>query len=86
VNGVVARAAARLVTMHRGLDPAALSVPEEGHLQLGPDAYAQALAGYRTGAPAGVAAWVVHCAAATAVGARSGRGIAAEVAAASARG
>lgn len=70
--GVVARAAARLVTVTRGLDPAAVSVPEVGIVELGEAAYQQALAGYAAGASDGVAAWVRHCAAATVLGAREG--------------
>jgi hypothetical protein len=70
--GVVARAAARLVTVTRGLDPAAVSVPEVGIVELGQAAYQQALAGYAAGAADGVAAWVRHCAAATVLGAREG--------------
>jgi hypothetical protein len=70
--GQVARAAYRLTIVARGLDPAALSVPEVGHLELGREAYDDALTGYRDGGPDGVAAWVVHCAEATVLGAREG--------------
>ena len=70
--GQVARAAYRLTVVARGLDPAALSVPEVGHLELGRSAYDDALSGYRDGGPDGVAAWVVHCADATVLGAREG--------------
>jgi hypothetical protein len=70
--GQVARAAYRLTIVARGLDPAALSVPEVGHLELGRTAYDDALTGYRDGGPDGVAAWVVHCAEATVLGAREG--------------
>ena len=38
VSGLVARAAARLVLVTRGLDPTAVSVPEVGHVELGRDA------------------------------------------------
>jgi hypothetical protein len=79
-NGVVARAAARLVLLAGGLDPLALSIPEEGHLKLSEE-YVAALGGYRTGHPEGVGTWVVHCASAVALGARAGREVAAEVAA-----
>jgi hypothetical protein len=68
----VARAAFRLTVVARGLDPTALSVPEVGHLELGRSAYDVAAAGYRDGGPEGVAAWVVHCAEATVLGAREG--------------
>jgi hypothetical protein len=78
-NGLVARAAARLVLLDRGLDPQAASVPEEGHLQLGADVYAAALEGYRGGTAAGVVEWIVHCATAVAIGGRVGREVAEEV-------
>ena len=80
-DGLVARAAARLVLIDRGLDPKAVSAPEVGHVELGtghgpdgPDdlAYADALRAYVSGGPDGVAAWVVHCARAVALGAREG--------------
>jgi hypothetical protein len=67
---VVARAVGRLTMIDRGLDPGALGVPEVGHLELGPDAYAAALSGYRAGGPEGLAGWVVHCAEAVVLGAR----------------
>ena len=70
--GVVARAASRLTVASRGLDPTAVSVPEVGHLELGREAYLDALRGYAGGGPAGIAAWVLHCAAAVVLGAREG--------------
>jgi hypothetical protein len=81
-NGLVARAAARLVLLDRGLDPQAVSIPEEGLLALGPAAAAQALAGYLTGSAAGVAGWLVFWAQAVALGGRAGRTVAAELLAA----
>ena len=78
-NGLVARAAARLVLLGRGLDPQAVSVPEQGLLELGEDAARSALAGYVTGTPAGVGAWIVHWAQAVALGGRAGRQVAAAV-------
>jgi Fic family protein len=86
-DGLVARAAARLVLVDRGLDPKAVSAPEVGHAELekfgvggfarehGPiegDAYGLALKAYVQGGPSGVAQWVRHCAAAVALGAREG--------------
>jgi hypothetical protein len=71
-GGVVARAAARLTLVTRGLDPKGLVVPEVGHRELAGD-YAELAAGY--GTPAGVAAWIRHCCAATALGAREGLAI-----------
>jgi hypothetical protein len=74
-DGVVARAAARLTGITRGLDPKAVSVPEVGFAELGRPAYDAALAGYRGGDPAGVAAWLVHCCRATELGALEGLAI-----------
>ena len=70
-DGIIARAAARLVLISRGLDPKALSVPEVGHLELRQD-YDDALAGYASGTADGVAAWLRHCCAAVELGAREG--------------
>ena len=74
-DGVVARAAARLTGITRGLDPKAVSVPEVGFTELGQEAYGEALAGYASGAPEGVAAWLVHCCRATEHGALEGLAI-----------
>lgn len=71
-SGVVARAASRLVLVTRGLDPASLSVPEVGHVELGADAYRAALDGYATGTADGIVTWVRHCATAVVLGAREG--------------
>ena len=75
-DGLVARAAARLVLVDRGLDPKAVSAPEVGHLELGDGhghaEYADALRAYVSGRPEGVATWLVHCARAVALGARDG--------------
>lgn len=76
-DGLVARAAARLVLVDRGLDPKAVSAPEVGHLELndhhpGVGAYAEAARGYAGGSPEGVRDWVVHCCRAVALGAREG--------------
>lgn len=70
-NGVVARAASRLVLVSRGLDPKAVVAPEVGHLELR-EAYAAAAEGYTTGGPEQVSDWVRHCAEAVALGAREG--------------
>jgi hypothetical protein len=74
-DGVVARAAARLTGITRGLDPKAVSVPEVGFAEFGRPAYDGALAGYRSGDPDGVAAWLVHCCRATEHGALEGLAI-----------
>ena len=79
-DGLVARAAARLVLVDRGLDPKAVSAPEVGHAELDAaglrashgHAYAAAARGYTTGGTAGVAGWLVHCAQAVGLGAREG--------------
>jgi hypothetical protein len=74
-DGVVARAAGRLTGIARGLDPKAVSVPEVGFVEFGLEAYAAALAGYRSGDPEGVAGWLVHCCRATEHGALEGLAI-----------
>jgi len=80
VDGLVARAAARLVLVDRGLDPKAVSAPEVGHAELDAaglrsshtHAYADAARAYARGGEAGVTKWLVHCAQAVALGAREG--------------
>jgi hypothetical protein len=71
-NGVVARAAARLVLVTGGLDPDGLSAPDVGHVELGAPAYEEAARGYAQRDADGIAAWVVHCATAVRLGAREG--------------
>ena len=71
-NGVVARAAARLVLVTRGFDPGGLSAPEVGHVELGVTAYDAAADGYALGGAQGLAGWVWHCAEACVLGAREG--------------
>jgi hypothetical protein len=73
-DGLVARAAGRLCLIGRGLDPKAVTSSEVGHVELGSQ-YPQAVAGYRDGGPAGVAAWVIHCAQAVELGARESRAL-----------
>ena len=65
-NGLVARAAGRLVLVNRGLDTLAVTAPEVGHAD-DPAAYTDAAAAYLGG---DVASWVVHCARAAELGAR----------------
>lgn len=74
-DGLVARAAGRLTGITRGLDPKAVSAPEVGFAEFGAAAYAEALAGYASGEPAGVARWLVHCCQATEHGALEGLAI-----------
>jgi Fic family protein len=69
-NGLVARAAERLVLVSRGVDPASLVVPEAGHLALRA-AYESNLGGYRDGGQAGVHAWLLYAAEAQTRGAEA---------------
>lgn len=73
-DGLVARAAARLVLVERGLDPKAVSAPEVGHVELGHE-YEQAARAYVSGGPDGVAVWLAHCARAVGLGALEGRAV-----------
>ena len=57
-NGIVARAAERLVLVARGVDPASVVVPEAGHLALRP-AYESNLRGYAVGGQNGMHAWLL---------------------------
>ncbi|MFF0464044.1 oxidoreductase [Streptomyces mexicanus] len=69
-NGLVARAAERVVLVGSGLDPKAVCPAEVGHAELGRAAYLAALDGYVSGTPEGMAAWIGHCAKAVELGAR----------------
>ena len=66
-TGVVARVAARLTLIERGLDPKSLVVLEAGHRELESE-YDAAIASYRTGTAEGVAQWLRHCADAVVAG------------------
>ncbi len=68
-NGIVARAAERLVLVARGVDPTSLTVPEAGHLALRA-AYESNLEGYARGGPSGVHAWLLYAAEAYTAGAQ----------------
>ncbi len=68
-NGLVARAAERLVLVARGVDAKSLIVPEAGHLALRRE-YESNLRGYRDGGAAGVHAWLLYAAEAYAEGRR----------------
>jgi len=74
-SGLVARAAARLVLVQRGTDPKALCAPEVGHVEIGREAYEDALAAYTSGSRDGVGRWVRHCALAVELGAREATAI-----------
>ncbi len=73
-NGLVARAAERLVLVARGLDPTSLVVPEAGHLKLRP-AYESSITGLRdggrSGGQQGVHRWLLYAAEAYAAGAEA---------------
>lgn len=69
-NGIVARAAERLLMVARGVDPKALTVPEAGHLALRRE-YESNLVGYRDGGQAGVHAWLLYAAEGLAAGAEA---------------
>lgn len=74
-NGVVARALARLVLTVRGLDPTGSLLPEVAWAEA-PNAYLGAAAGFATGTPEGVGAWVRACADAMVAGADAARDVA----------
>ena len=69
-NGLVARAAERLVMVARGVDEKSLVVPEAGHLALRP-AYEAKARGYRDAGPPGVHAWLLYAAEAYVAGAEA---------------
>ncbi|MDH6703368.1 hypothetical protein P3T27_000049 [Kitasatospora sp. MAA19] len=69
-NGVIARAAQRIVLLAEGLDPKSICPAEVGLAELGTDAYRRALAGYLAGTPEGMAAWIAHCGRALRLGVR----------------
>ncbi|WP_066950819.1 oxidoreductase [Streptomyces lushanensis] len=69
-NGLVARAAERVVLIGSGLDPKSVCPAEVGHAELGRAAYAAAFDGYLSGTPDGMAAWINHCGRAVELGVR----------------
>jgi hypothetical protein len=74
-NAVVARAVSRLIVTARGLDPTGSALPERvWAAEL--NAYLGAAAGFATGSPDGVGAWVRACAAAVVAGADEARDVA----------
>ncbi|MER5884275.1 oxidoreductase [Streptomyces sp. NPDC001941] len=60
-NGLVARAAERIVLVGSGLDPKSICPAEVGHAEQGRAAYLAAFEGYLSGTPEGVGAWIAHC-------------------------
>ncbi|WP_258345177.1 Fic family protein [Saccharopolyspora gregorii] len=75
VDGIVARAAARLSVIGSGLDPKGLVVPEVAYFRRRAE-YLDAAATFATGEPDGVAKWIVHCCTALETGAREAKSIA----------
>lgn len=74
-DGVVARAASRLVTIASGLDPHGLGVPEVSWMRK-PGDYRSAASGFAEGTPRGVGAWLVLCCRALHAGAQEALSIA----------
>jgi hypothetical protein len=74
-DGLVARAAERMVLLARGVDTKAVSIPEAGHLVL-VRAYGPLAEAYQAGSGDGVGAWVRHCAEAYARGAEEALAVA----------
>ena len=74
-DGVVARAAARLVTIASGLDPHGLGVPEVYWMRRSGD-YAAAARGFSSGTPDGLAAWILMTCRGLSEGAREALSIA----------
>jgi hypothetical protein len=74
-DGVVARAASRLVTISSGLDPHGLGVPEVYWMRQSGD-YRAAARGFSSGTPDGLAAWVLLSCRALHAGAREALSIA----------
>ncbi|MBA0053526.1 oxidoreductase [Streptomyces sp. AJS327] len=69
-NGLVARAAERIVLVGSGLDPKSICPAEVGHMEQGLSGYADALRGYASGTPEGVAEWIAFCGRSVELGAR----------------
>ncbi|EFL16004.1 hypothetical protein [Streptomyces sp. C] len=69
-NGLVARAAERIVLINSGLDPKAICPAEVGHAEQGTEAYLKAFEGYVSGTAEGMAEWIGHCGRAIELGVR----------------
>ena len=69
-NGIVARAAERLVLVARGVDEKSLTVPEAGHLALRAE-YESNLQGFASATQPGVHAWLLYAAEAYTAGAEA---------------
>ena len=70
VNGLIARAAARLTLIASGFDPRGLVLTEEIHLAREPEYRGSSLA-FATGTRDGIRSWLKHCALAATLGAES---------------
>lgn len=70
-NGIVARAAERLVLVSRGVDEKSLTVPEEGHRFLRAEYESNLRAYAQAGGTSGVHAWLLYAAEALAKGAEA---------------
>lgn len=75
VDGIIARAAARLSIIGSGLDPKGLVVPEVAYFRRQGD-YASAAEGFASGEPERVGSWIVYCCQALETGAREAGSIA----------
>ncbi|NLU75547.1 Fic family protein [Streptomyces sp. HNM0575] len=69
-NGLVARAAERIVLVGSGLDPKSICPAEVGQVEQGVGSYESALDDYASGTPEGMAAWIGRCGRALELGAR----------------
>jgi len=74
-DSLIARAASRLVLVSRGVDPDALTVPDEGMLRLGSDRLTAGIADYRSGEPQAMASWLIYVAATVQQGALIARSL-----------
>ncbi|ABP56472.1 hypothetical protein [Salinispora tropica] len=77
-SGVVARGAARLVLMSRGVDPRGLLAVDVGHREREPE-YVGSAGAFATGTPDGLRSWLRHYLSAVEVGADQLTGIGDEV-------
>ena len=74
-NGAVARGMVRHLLTARGVDPVGVVVPEVRAARE-PNVYLSTAAGFISGTPEGVAAWLRYCAGAVTTGAEEGRAVA----------
>lgn len=74
-DGIVARAASRLVSTSSGMDPHNLGVPEVGWMRRS-QIYRSGAEGFASGEPAGVGSWIIYCCGAIEAGAAEATSIA----------